>query len=87
MVYYDGDSLTLHYSPIQKQRQHSDCGLYAIAVATALCHGLHPSSLQWDQPAMRGHLIDCLKSGKIVPFPVTSVKPMSVGQNFGIMKK
>ena len=51
--------LIVTVSRIQKQKGTTDCGLFAIANATAIAHGKNPSKLQFKQKSMRAHLIDC----------------------------
>jgi len=41
----------------QVQEGGSDCGLFAIATATTLCHGESPVDLEYDQSSMRSHLL------------------------------
>lgn len=53
----------------QKQKGSKDCGLFAIAFATALAYGQNPSKLKYDQSSMRSHLVRCFHQGKLVPFP------------------
>ena len=55
----------------QKQEGSKDCGLFAIAVATAIAHGADPTSLRFDQAAMRNHLVQCFKDGVMTMFPVS----------------
>ena len=55
---------------IQRQTGGQDCGLYAIAVSTALAFGLNPGTLKFNQAAMRSHLVLCLESSTLSPFPV-----------------
>jgi len=52
----------------QKQKGSKDCGLFAIAFATALAYGQNPSKLKYDQSSMRSHLVRCFHEGKLVPF-------------------
>ena len=47
----------------------SDCGLFAIAVATSLCCGVLPQECFWDQRRMRKHLCDCFDKGVMFEFP------------------
>ena len=54
----------------QKQKGSSDCGLFAIAFATAVAHGINPSKLKLKQEAMRPHLINCFNKRHISPFPL-----------------
>ena len=53
----------------QKQRGVKDCGLFAVAFATALAYGQNPSKLKFQQDLMRSHLITCFQEEKVVPFP------------------
>ena len=46
-----------------------DCGLFAIAFATALAHGCNPGS--YDQQNMRQHLSRCLQNKKMEMFEKT----------------
>lgn len=50
-----------------KQEGGTDCGVFAIATATALVHGVIPSS--FNQSAMRRHLVDCFKNCLMTLFP------------------
>ena len=60
-------AFTLQY--IKVQQQCGDCGLFAIANACAICHGLDPCILQYDQREMRNHLIKSLESNILSLFP------------------
>ena len=53
-----------------KQDGSTDCGLYAIAVSTAIANGIDPSQQVFDQDELRPHLLDCLQSRNLIPFPV-----------------
>lgn len=53
----------------QKQRGAKDCGLFAVAFATALAHGQNPSKVKFQQDLMRSHLVTCFQEEKLVPFP------------------
>lgn len=55
--------------PLQKQKGVTDCGLYAIAVSTAIAYGKDPSELKFKQEAMREHLLKCFKNEFITLFP------------------
>ena len=54
---------------MQKQKGNSDCGVYAIAVATALCYQEDPTVIHWNTESMRRHLLKCLEQSKMEPFP------------------
>ena len=59
---------------ITLQLGDSDCGLFSIAYATELCYGNDASSLRYYQDRLRSHLIECLKSRKMIPFPSKSCR-------------
>ena len=50
---------------VQRQEGGSDCGLFAIAFATALVNGIQPAQLNFHQDAMRRHLYNCLEKGEL----------------------
>ena len=51
------------------QQGCTDCGLYAIAYVTEIIFGQNPASAVYDQSKMRSHLMSCLESRQILPFP------------------
>ncbi len=63
-------SLPVDICHVDRQEGNNDCGLYAIAYATDLAHGRDPSRVVYSQDEMRKHLIECLESEEITPFPV-----------------
>ena len=56
---------------VQQQSNSSDCGVFAIAFATCLAHGILPQSVLLNQKKMRGHLANCFKNGKLELFPTS----------------
>ena len=54
---------------VYKQKGVRDCGLFAIAFATAICfkQALHGP---FQQEAMRLHLVQCFERGVCLPFPL-----------------
>ena len=52
----------------QKQIGPSDCGLFAIATATVLAFGINPVQVQFQQAAMRNHLLNCFEKGHLKAF-------------------
>ena len=65
-------SITLEYMNVHRQIGTSDCGLFALAFATSLCHADDPTQHLYTQDAMRAHLIAAFESGKLKDFPITS---------------
>ncbi len=54
---------------IHRQIGGRDCGVYAIAISTALAFREDPAGIKFDQPAMKRHLIACMEKGTFSPFP------------------
>ena len=54
----------------RRQCGGSECGLYAIAFATALACGNNPTNYIFDQKEMRQHFISYLEKGTISMFPI-----------------
>ena len=71
-------TINVQYVGVQKQRSGCNCGLYALAFATAICAGEMPQLLQFDEKVMRSHLLRCLEEEDIIPFPSTKVSTASV---------
>ena len=64
-------SLSIRIVNIEKQSGGSDCGVYAIALITALAFGMDPIVLKFNQPLMRRHLIQYIEDHMLMPFPLT----------------
>ena len=65
-------TIELNLETVQVQRNSTDCGVYAIAFLTDLCHGKDPASCQYAGIVeLRNHLISCLENGQLSPFPST----------------
>lgn len=71
LLHCTASSFTIEGRKLQHQRGSKDCGLFAIAVATDLCHSQDPSAKHWEQGQMQIHLICCLENGRMYPFPET----------------
>ena len=61
--------LQLQMVQTQKQRGARDCGLFSIATITAIAFHLDPTTITYDQTAMRPHLIQCFQEHTLKPFP------------------
>ena len=70
MLFTQQPRITLKFVDVQMQCGDRDCGLFAIAFATALCFGKQPEQLSFHQDQMRSHLIQCLETQEISMFPV-----------------
>ena len=53
---------------IKPQPNGSDCGVFALACATELAHGLDPALCSWECSSMRSHLMVCLTNGSLTRF-------------------
>ena len=74
LLFTEKPKITLEYQDVQKQSGLSDCGLFAIAFATALCFGRHPGELMFDQSKMRSYLMSCFQNRNISMFPIKKIK-------------
>ena len=54
---------------VQKQSGIKDCGLFAIAMSTALLFNIDVTAIYFHQLEMRHHLHACFKTGLMSPFP------------------
>ena len=64
----DSKTVRVKVAHSQKQKGGSDCGVYAIAFATAVAHGINPSKLKLKQENMRAHLVHCLNEEQFTQF-------------------
>ena len=76
LIQWRGKEITINYCDVQWQIGGSDCGIFAIAFATAICAGNEPASTVFDQPRLRKHLMTCLNNSTLTPFPERSRKRM-----------
>ena len=67
-------TIKLSFVDVQKQSGGYDCGLFALAFATALVNGINPGRYLYDQRNMRKHLLECLKHKKMELFPVLKTR-------------
>ena len=67
-------SITLEWANVQKQPNVSDCGPFAIAFATALCHGQVPEEMFFDVTQLRQHLHDYIDKDQMELFPTRKRK-------------
>ena len=63
-------SFTVKMSSVNKQAGTDDCGVFAVAYCTSLVYGQNPSMFVYNQTVMRTHLVKCLESKKLEPFPI-----------------
>ena len=63
------NELIIHVMSVQQQKNGVGCRLFSIAFATSLAFGEDLSNSIYDSAGLRPHLIKCLTSGRIAPFP------------------
>ena len=68
-------ALKLRYIDVQMQSGESDCGIFAIAFATALIHGHHPGKYIFQQSLMHKNLLTCPEKGQLIMFPIKGAWP------------
>ena len=66
---HPGKELVLRMEKVQKQHNGTDCGVYAIAIATCLAFGIDPKYYQFEPNSMRDHLKLCFINLKMSVFP------------------
>ena len=66
--------ISIEFVDVQKQCGRIDCGVYAIAYATALSLVWDPSTLVFYQSEMKRHLFKIVKEKKLTTFPVLKKK-------------
>ena len=57
--------LAVHIPPTQQQNGGSDCGIYAIAFALHAALGDDVKVLEFDQPQIRAHLLNCFRKKEL----------------------
>ena len=65
----NNNDLTILNMCCDRQDNVNDCGVYAIAFATALAYGKNPSGLRFDGLKLRSHLMSCFRRKQISLFP------------------
>ena len=69
LMHTDGKHIVFEHMNVQQQKGGSDCGLFAIANATTLCYGEDPVTFEYNQEAMRAHLLKAIELKALVQFP------------------
>ena len=82
MVHTNKKSFSVRIANVTKQSESNDCGLFAIAYCTSISRGQNPSTVIYNQVAMRPHLVKCFEQGKIELFPITRTKSRKLHQNY-----
>ena len=53
----------------QQQNNGFDCGVFVVAFATSIAHGVDPNTVIYDRRSLRSHLQKCLAADNLTPFP------------------
>ena len=73
----DFGQLTIHARPCQQQENGYDCGMFAVANAVALAHGLLPENIKYT-PQFRTEFLEMAGTGKVSPFSYEQCKEHKV---------
>ena len=68
-LYSKSSHVVMKFVNIALQSGSTECGLYAIAIMTALAFRQDPALLVFDQNSLRTHLGECFEAGNIQLFP------------------
>ena len=71
MVFHPGPELKVRLMNVAKQATSGDCGVLAIAYAYAICGGLDPCLVNYDQISIRRRLMQCLEVCCFSAFPAS----------------
>ena len=70
----ESPALHLQFMNVQMQAGGYDCGLFAVAFATALAFGEPPGQYHYDQEKMRRHLWNCFCRREMSIFPYSKLR-------------
>ena len=76
-MFFSGKSITIQHMHMQHQAGGSDCVLFALATATAICNGMDPGALDYQQRQMRDHFKKRLELKVLLPFPAKGIAKRS----------
>ena len=62
-------NVTVTILPVQKQPDGYNCGLFAVAFAAKILDNKSTIDTNFHVPQLRNHLIYCLETGALTPFP------------------
>ena len=55
-----------------------DCGLYPIAIATAICYKIDPVTAVFAQDELPPHLVQCFENKNLQPFPIKKIEKVQM---------
>ena len=56
-----------------KQKGGKDCGVYAIAITTALAFGHDPAAIHFSQASMQTHLCQCIDMQNLLVYKICNI--------------
>ena len=74
ILFSDKEEIQLQFKLVQVQHGNADCGVFAVAFATALCSGRDPTEIQFIHHQLRAHLKKSLLENMITEFPQVQEK-------------
>ena len=86
MLACKGSQIEIKIIDVQRQKGTSDCGLFAVAFATALANGIQPERLEFEQDRMRKHLYRCFNQDALSMFPASRREPQATVQSTDIIE-
>ena len=70
ILHSSAHEINLKLEKVQFQTNSVDCGVYAIAFITDLCHNRDPACFKYASSVqLRRHLLKCFETGIMTPFP------------------
>ena len=70
LIQTEKPEISLEFVDVTVQAGTYDCGLFAVAFATALALGIRPEEFEFNQLEMRKNLYQCFEKRKMEMFPV-----------------
>ena len=75
IVKSNSHQITLFLEKVQSEINSVDCGVYALAFITDLCHGIDPATSQYcSSKELCQHLINCFENDSMNPFPTVALR-------------
>ena len=69
MIKCEDEDFMVKLMSVQHQANSNDCGLFALAFVTDFIEGIDPSERNYEEKALRSHLLQCLRNNQINQFP------------------
>ena len=76
MIKCEDEEFIVKLMPVQHETNGNDCGLFSFAFATDFAEGIDPTKRNYEEKALRSHLLQCFRNNEANQFPQkgTSVK-------------